>query len=402
MSQEVNIDLGYIVHRIKNVLKRSHSNPVKHDVRPYPDSSNPARIAFACPHCGDSAKQASKKRANFYISTAMVKCYNCGYYSSITGFFDMFGEAVSPDERLKLYDYIDTHARFSKSGGDMDVTSLDRLIPIDEFIEYFNTREQSWLCDVRKVSPGSSAYMYLKGRCLPSTDGFLEGTYRVFKDGVLKFKTRVIVSLNTGGGKLLGIQLRNLQDGEKRFYKIIEFSEVYNYMHPDAPLDGAEAIAYNKLSHFYNILNVDFDEPVTVFEGYIDSKFFPNSIGLVGLGNTDDLLRFLLESDDNLDLRFFYDNDAPGIRKATEMIDKGYKVFLWNLLFKKLRERHAGGIGDMLDGIKDLNNVAVKAGRSDVSEKLKLDRYFSSDSFDKVYLDKVVWDKANMVWVIKK
>ena len=53
-----------------------------------------------------------------------------------------------------------------------------------------------------------------------------------------------------------------------------------------------------------NILNVDFSEKITVFEGYLDSLFFPNSLGVVGV-NTD--MRFLENND--LDLQYFYDND---------------------------------------------------------------------------------------------
>ena len=106
-------------------------------------------------------------------------------------------------------------------------------------------------------------------------------------------------------------------------------------MYPDKPMDDFEAISYNKLSHFINILNVDFSQPVTIFEGYFDSHFFPNSIGVIGV-NTD--ITFLLK-DESLNLRFFYDNDSDGYKASNEKLKMGYKVFLWKLLFKDIVKR---------------------------------------------------------------
>ena len=67
-----------------------------------------------------------------------------------------------------------------------------------------------------------------------------------------------------------------------------------------------------------NILNVDFGSKVTVFEGYLDSLFYPNSVGVVGV-NTD--LIFL--ENNNLDLQYFFDNDKAGFDKSEEKIKEG-------------------------------------------------------------------------------
>ena len=65
-------------------------------------------------------------------------------------------------------------------------------------------------------------------------------------------------------------------------------------------------------------------DKITVFEGYIDSLFFPNSIGLVGV-NTD--YRFL--ESNNLDLQYFFDNDEAGYKKSEEMfIENANKILL--------------------------------------------------------------------------
>ncbi|NBV29879.1 hypothetical protein EBS02_12860, partial [bacterium] len=71
----------------------------------------------------------------------------------------------------------------------------------------------------------------------------------------------------------------------------------------------------NKLSYYFNILNVDFSETITVFEGYLDSLFYPNSIGVVGV-NTD--MRFI--ESNNLDIQYFFDNDQAGFTKSEQKI----------------------------------------------------------------------------------
>lgn len=404
---ESGIDLNHIIDHIKNVLSRNHAMDSKKDVRCYPSNSNPDRIAFACPHCGDSQKHAFKKRCNLYVESMMVKCFNCGMYSSITSFFEKFSETIDVDEKMRIYNHIDSNVKYTRNTDDTMIKSLDKLMSIGEFCEYFNNRTNSWLCDIMPVQAGSKVYKYLKiERLLPDFGGIYQGIYRVVRDGKVKFKTEVMINMNIGGGdKLLGIQLRNLEkEKNKRFYKIVEFDELYNYMHPGEPLDELEAISYNKLSHFYNIMNVDFDRPINVFEGFIDSKFSPNSIGLVGLNSSRDMLNFLTESEEDLNLRFFYDNDASGIKAATDMIKAGYSVFLWEKLFGKIIAKSTDKVSakNRLDNIKDLNELVVDANCPTIYHKLSLDDYFSTDEFDMVYLKKVYFDKTEKVWKVLK
>lgn len=399
-------DINFILKSIQNILDKNHTEQEKKKILLYPNNSDPDRINFACPCCSDSSTNRNKKRGNLYPDL-MYKCFNCGAFMSFTKLCDTFGEQIDMENRIKIYNYIDNNLKYTKTDNSFVVNSLERLIPIEDFVEFFNNKTNSWLIDIMPVQKNSHVYQYLKyDRMVPNfEEDIYQGTYRVVRDGVIKFSCKVLINMNVGGGKLLGIQLRNLEkDKEKRFYKIVEFDEIYNYMHPTEPLDDIESIAYNKLSHFYNILNVDFEKPVTIFEGFLDSKFCDNSLGLVGLGNTEDLLNFLLESDDDLQLRFFYDKDAPGIKAATTLMKKGYPVFLWNLLFKKLVDKSKNIIesNKRLSNIKDLNDLAINAKDQFIYNKLKLDNYFSKDEFDIVYLDKLVYNKELKKYEIKK
>jgi len=394
-------DKKFVLTKLQNILDKVHKEPQKRKIVEYHD-----RIACACPVCGDSQKSLTKKRGNLY--DLWYKCFNCDTYMSFTKLCDTFNEPINMDQRIAMYKYIDENTHYKKTD-DYILEEMDKLIELDEFLEYFNNRKNSWLYDIKPVEKNSHVYQYLKyERLIEDFSQIYQGIYRVVKSGKTVFETRVMISMNMTMGdvnKVLGIQIRNLEkDKNKRFYKIVEFEELYNYINPTKPLDDLEAISYNKLSHFYNILNIDFEKPITIFEGFLDSIFYPNSVGLVGAKNDQDILKFLTESDENLDIYFFYDNDVTGIFKATKMLKNGFPVFLWNKLFNKLLEKSKNKYDAKrkLNNIIDLNDMVKRANNPNIYKSLKLDTFFSVDEFDLMYIDKLEYDKEKNIWLIKK
>lgn len=389
MSKDIKIDVDFIEDKIFKILLKEHKEEAKHKIIRLPNHSNPERLNFACPICGDSAKSVYKKRGNLYMNTMMYHCYDNGCRMSFVEMCDTFDQKLDIDTRVKLYDYIDENMKFSANSNDFAMSSLDKLIPIKEWIEKMNSDKNSWLVDIKTIQVDSKAYNYLKfERNIVNYDNILQGTYRVIKENKVVYTTDVIISLNRGDEYLLGMQLRNLvKDKNKRFYKIIQFEELYNSFNID-PIDPLEAMSYNKLSHFYNILNVNYDRPITIFEGYLDSIFYPNSIGLVGANNDKDILKFLTDADDSIELKFFYDNDKKGIHNAREMVKLGYPVFLWKKLFDKLLEKskNQSTFKKTLDGIVDLNDLVIASKNRNVYEAMKLNKFFSKDVFDSRYL----------------
>jgi hypothetical protein len=122
-----------------------------------------------------------------------------------------------------------------------------------------------------------------------------------------------------------------------------------------------------------------------VFEGFLDSLFYPNSIGIVGV-NTD--LRFL--ENNNLDLQYFFDNDIAGYNKSEEKLLNGGKVFLWRKLFedivskKKTDDPHK--LLHRISKVKDLNKLNELVPGA--FKKLSLDIFFSEDLYDLKFLPK--------------
>jgi hypothetical protein len=119
----------------------------------------------------------------------------------------------------------------------------------------------------------------------------------------------VMCLLNRRGGKVLTVQVRNLKEGKRRVFKIYNFESLYKWINniegDIEDMDVNEIVAYNKIGAYFNILNVNFDQKVTVFEGYLDSLFYPNSIGVVGVNTDFDFLE-----SNNLELQYFL-TDTP-------------------------------------------------------------------------------------------
>ena len=71
------------------------------------------------------------------------------------------------------------------------------------------------------------------------------------------------------------------------------------------------------------------------------------------------------------------------------MLEKGYKVFLWQKLMgyiiKNKSDKQAAK--EYFIKIKDLNKLVQEMKNTEPYEKLKLWKYYSDDSFDKLFLD---------------
>jgi hypothetical protein len=125
-------------------------------------------------------------------------------------------------------------------------------------------------------------------------------------------------------------------------------------------------------------MNVDFERPIHIFEGYLDSIFFPNSIALVGL-NTD----ISMFSDENVEMKFVLDNDRPGQAEAKRMIDQNNSVFLWKKLINKLSMSKPAKYKHYLEeNCTDINALVQFFENPNLYFDLKLEDFFAKDQFD--------------------
>jgi len=369
------IDIDKIKKSLQIILNKSHKEPEKRVMRDKLYGARPL-IEMACPICGDSSKNINRKRGNFYLNNLFYVCYNCGDRMGYIELLKKFNIDIDLDEKMKIYEHIDKYSNHTTyNNKDYDLSKMDKIMDLDKVIEFYNNKKDT-LYNFQPVERNSSVYTYLHKRKIYDFDNIYEGVFKITDT----WFEPVMIILNKYDNKLLGFQLRNLKDDKrKRLYKIYDFQTIYNYIN-DKPINNEESLPYNKLSHLYNILNVNFYDTITVFEGYLDSIFFPNSIGTTGV-DTD---YSFLETDE-LNVRFFYDNDESGIKKSIEKLKNGHSVFLWKKLFKDISKGDYKKEYQLKNNIKDLNDL-VKLSKDNVYEKYKLDNYFSVDEFDKIYL----------------
>ena len=379
-----NLDRDYVKSKIQEILIQAHPEQQKRQIKDYPE-----RINFACPVCGDSGKSATKKRGNLYLKNMQYICFNeSGCNRSFLKLLKTFNIEIDLQKKLDIYNYIDNNIKYKKEDNFV-IQKLDRLIDIDFLVEEFNNNPNTQFSKFSPIKVNSAVYQYLKyDRLIDNFENIYEAEYSITP----KWKEKVIVILNKSGKKVLGLQIRNLKPGDKRMFKTFNFEKLHNMLHPDDLLDEIEAVSYNKISNFYNILNVNWDQPVTIFEGYLDSIFYPNSIGAIGLNSINEM-EFLMS--DDLELQFFFDQDEVGIKKAVSLLEKGHKVFLWQklveLLLKNKTDKYTAK--RYLLKIKDLNMLVQEMKNTDPYNKLKLNKFFSNDSFDKLYLDYTLYPK---------
>ena len=313
-----------------------------------------------------------------------MDCYNNPECScSFTKLLKTFNVDMDLEKKLELYEYIENNVSYKRTD-DIQFNNLDKLFNVQDLMSFYNDNKKNGLSSLKPLVNGSVVDYYVREiRKITNTTDIFQGVY-YFSE---KWKQNVLIFMNKVNDKVVSLQIRNLLDGDKRFFKIYDFSKIFKEMYPEDDLDDQERISYDKLSHFYNIFKVDFTRPVNMFEGYIDSLFLQNSIGMVGM-NTD--LSFL-KKEDGIELRFVFDNDKPGMKKARQMLDDGDKIFLWNKLYLDMIKDYKGKMTkpklvQVLKNIKDLNSLSLKF-KKPIERLFDFEKYFSKDDLDIYYLD---------------
>lgn len=377
--KKMSVDLSYIRNVLQELVDEEFPGRNNTPKREIIERSN--EFAFAAPCCGDSMKNMNKKRGTLYYNSLKYVCYNCGYRGSILSLMKMKNKMIDLDKKMDIVEYVkQSYEQNTFRHQDFDMSELKYLINYDDIVSKSNLFK---LYDISDITPGSTVHKYLTKRKISEHQymNIKQAKYRITD----KWTEDVMISFNMSRNKVLGFQIRNLNDDRnKRIYKIFSHSEIIETIYPEIEIDDIEKIGYNKLSYLYNILNIDWTRYVTVFEGYIDSLFFPNSIGCVGTNTDTSLIKNI-----DCDLRFFYDYDKTGIKKAKDTINN-YPVFLWELFFeswsKKTKEPYKN-LNIMRNTIVDLNDVVKKTSKY---RELNMESFFSRDSFDKIHIKDIL------------
>ncbi len=381
------MDKSYIRGITQKILNKEFASTNRRKIVEYGD-----RLNLSCPYCGDGRSEY-KKRGNIYFNRLFYICFNCDKKTTFDKFCKDYHEQIDPSKKLEMIEYLDSVMTYSDFEGDFMDARIENLIDMKD-LEKAILSNVTPISDFQPIKVGGGIYKYLINRGIKKElhKNIYQGKFWINEDQ----SEWIIIMLNRRDDKILGLQIRNLKSGRRRMFKIYNYENVFEWVsliNPDKKeLDVNQMVIYNKLSYYFNILNIDVSRTITVFEGYLDSLFYPNSIGLVGV-NTD--YRFLENND--LDIQYFFDNDDAGFSKSEEKIEIGYPVFLWKKLFEdivdKKNDKDPYRLLHRISKVKDINKLDELINGS--YGKLKLYNYFSSDVLDKKWIPKVGKKKYN-------
>jgi hypothetical protein len=373
------MDKVYIKNIVQNILNMEFKSLEKRRIHEYPD-----RLNYACPICSDS-KDVKKKRGNLYFNRLIHVCFNCGAKINFDRLCKRFNQQLDPSKKMEMIQHLESSINYKDYEDSVIETSIDNLLKLDEVSKIFNAGDYA-ITDFVPIQKGSRVYKYLIGRGI--FDSFQKDMYQAKYWYNEDRYEEIVCFLNRRGNHLLGMQIRNLKEGKKRMFKIYNFETLYKWINDVEDIEDIDInqiVMYNKLSYYFNILNVDFSQTVTIFEGYLDSLFYPNSIGVVGT-NTD--FKFL--ENNNLEIQYFFDNDSAGYEKSEEKLKDGFPVFLWKKLFDNIVEKKKNEdpykLMYRISKIKDLNKLSELV--QNPYRKLNLNDFFSRDIMDLKYIPK--------------
>lgn len=373
------LDVSYtVVKFVEDVLKkRFPGDPLRQKI----NDTDEDKLNFACPYCGDSLTDPNKKRGHLYLSTQTYKCYNdgCSTWVPLEKFISKFALKYTlgvPGVEKKKVEY--KPATSIKKKGFLIEFLINRevgkqLLVFSEVVDRFS------LIPCKDAEADSPIGIFIEKRKINKLPVFEQSCYYDSRQDKV-----YIFNLDIKSGKVIGFALRRINDdypGPK--YDIKNYTEFKkNGLVPD--LDEDFITQVNSLNNYFNILNINFTQKITITEGQIDSMFVRNCIATTGVTKSKQLLSSLVTKENS---RIFFDNDKAGKEASIELLMKGYSVFLWNLLITDLRKTYPALTREINTKVKDVNdlfrfmlNHQPSLTFNEFNETL--DKYFSDSAFD--------------------
>jgi hypothetical protein len=357
---------------VKQVVVKQHSEPNKQMIK-----EMPGRITLACPYCGDSHSDTTKKRGNLYWDTLQYHCFNCSAHSNAYQLLkDNHIKLNSTDDTIQIIDYIKEH---KVSVNDVEVLQHDVF---KTTYDLSPTRSEiKSIFGFKDIEIGDPAFFYLRNRLLSNKlDNFMYSP-----------KDRRIVVLNRAPeDRIIGFQTRSINKRSNSRYLTYDLEKIYQEQGKSLEVDENTLISIKKISTLFGIMMVDFQREVTMFEGPIDAMFINNSIGLATATRSTE------EFDEIPTIRYMFDNDDTGKKKMMEKLKRGKKIFTWQRFFndtkitedwdnyllgidKNERDKYPKQIGD-------LNDLVIASWLTKNKCLTNLNEYFSDSKLDAYHL----------------
>lgn len=368
----------YLLHDfIKDVLEHRFPGD-KYRQRMYGDASDD-KINFACPYCGDSTKDSSKKRGNIFFKSNTYKCFNdgCVRYEPIKDFIKNFASKYSLRIPRVHEDGENNKVKINTSKGFLIEFLMNPKIK-DILIDFSDISKQYFLKPCKDAPADSEVGKYIDSRHLRNLPAFEKSCYYDSDDNKI-----YIFNIDLRSGKVLGLSIRSIvKDFYGPKYNIRNYTQ-FKKAGMLGDVDDKDITNIDMINNFFNILNIDFNKPVIILEGQIDAMFLENSIATTGVTKSKTILGTLISKNN---ARILFDNDKAGKTETMKLIELGYKVFLWSKLIHEIRNKYPDDrkLINEINDINDLYDFYIKIGNPLTYDEFNshILEYFSDSVYD--------------------
>lgn len=309
-------------------------------------NTNPYKINFRCPICGDSQKSRTKSRGWLLEkeNKFLFYCHNCGASHG----FQNFLKAVDP---LLYNDYVaerfinkDKKEEFqfkNDTGNKLSVLQTNPLKSQKKVSQLPYTHAIKRYIDKRQIPARHHYRLYYVKAFKSWINGIIPDKF----DNLDKDEPRLVIPFFDKDKKCFGVSARGFNPNGVRYLTI---------MFDDRP-------------KVFGLDTVDFTKEYFVVEGAIDSLFLSNAVAMAGADGN-------ISAFENLENAVFVFDAEPRnkeIHKRMEkVIQQGYKICIWpdNTKGKDINEM-------ILNGNTDVENVIKNNTYKGLEANLRLQRW---------------------------
>ena len=258
---------------------------------------------FRCPHCGDSQKSKTKARAYLYRvkNDMFFKCHNCGQGQNLANFIKFVDPKLY--EQYLLERYKKSAPATPKPKFDFKPTKFTDQTPIDDLKSIKDLPEDHparLYCVNRKIPEKYFDKLFLSDKFMTLVNEVKPNTYKITKD-----HPRLIIPFYDTTGKLFAFQGRAFGKEQPKYLTI--------------KLDESK-------QKVYGLDKINFQKPIYITEGPIDSLFIDNCLAAGGA----DL--FLKNKIPNENITYIFDNEPRNkeiVNRMYKVIEQDFNVVIW-------------------------------------------------------------------------
>lgn len=282
------------------------------------------KIIFRCPICGDSKKNANKRRGYYYLKSASYHCFNCDISLSGMKLLQILSGEEYEDIKSKFFKTMFDGKHFRNLSMHETFNDVEKS---GNILQVKNVVKPEW-----KKPLSEKATEYLKNRLVLDAPFLKEPLYSYF---------------SKNGGEYILIPWK--MNGVDAYFQINDFQKLNkNGLKYIFPKDREKLI--------YGLDNIDMSFPYLIcFEGVYDSLFIPNGIAIGGKNLTNLQSSILKKRFPNHKVVLALDNDKPGLIATGRALERPTTS---RALFFKWFDQNTKP-KDINDMVKAENNVNI-------------------------------------------